>query len=308
MYPSGLLQLSSHRAAGKPERLLRAAITAFCSIRRPTRRETAQLDDLAVPLLGSVSDDTLRFVAAALSESPFAPPVLVRRLSDQPVEISAPLLMRSPVLSPIDLVALIGRHGLAHARAIAARPDLDERIMRLIRSIGALGEEPAPAAVPDRAEAVRERLRAMMRPAGTAEATPQARLRREGDPGPYRKLRSTALSGAPALFHTALADALGVAFSRARAIAAGPDVSELIVALRALSLSEEEALLILHCVQPGRTGDVRAIRALLEAYQAVSPEGARRIADEWRRGEAPAEALYGPAANAPSPAVVLKAS
>ena len=107
MSQTSLLKLSSHRAAGKPERLLRSAVTAFSAIARPTRRETGQLDDLAVPLLGSVSDETLRFAAATLSDSPYAPPTLVRRLCDMSVDICAPLLMRSPVLTPIDLLALI---------------------------------------------------------------------------------------------------------------------------------------------------------------------------------------------------------
>ena len=278
MFRSGFPSTSSYRAAGKPERLLRAAVTAFCSIARPTRRETAQLDDLAVPLLGSVSDETLRFVAAALSDSPHAPPTLVRRLADLPVDISAPLLMRSPVLTAIDLVALIGRHGLPHARAIAARPGLDERILRLIRSLGAIEEE-SPAA----AEETRRRLRAMMRPAAMADDDASAapvRLRWEGDPGPYRKLRSTALAGSPELFSTALADALDIELARARAVAANPDPSELIVALRALSLSEEEAFLVVQCLRPAR--DRRAIAAFLEACAAVSPQDAARVVAGWR--------------------------
>ena len=122
MSSSSLLKLSSHRAAGKPERLLRAAVTAFCSIPRPDRRETAQLDDLAVPLLERVSDDTLRFTADALSDSPFAPPMLIRRLCDRPVDICAPILLLSPVLTHFDLLALIRRHGLAPARPNDAPP------------------------------------------------------------------------------------------------------------------------------------------------------------------------------------------
>src|SRR5690606_156691 len=114
---------------------------------RPTRRETAQLDDLAVPLLASVSEETLRFAAATLSDSPYAPPTLVRRLCDMPVEICAPLLMRSPILTGIDLVALIGRHGLPHARAIAARQGLDSRIVRLIASLGAFEQDHTPSKI-----------------------------------------------------------------------------------------------------------------------------------------------------------------
>ena len=40
---------------GKAERLFRAAVTAFCSLTRPSRREIAQLEDLTLPLYDSVS-------------------------------------------------------------------------------------------------------------------------------------------------------------------------------------------------------------------------------------------------------------
>lgn len=278
MQRRGNIQPPFDRAAGKAERLLRASVNAFCSITRPTRREIAQLDDLALPLLGAVSEDTLRFVAAALSELPAAPPQLVRRLADQPVDISAPLLMRSPVLGGIDLVALIGRHGMPHARAIAARPGLDERILRLIRSIGAITDpEPAPSG---KAEQVRDRLRVMMLPAGGTAPRPGG-LRWQGEPDAYRKLRSTALAGVPALFQTALADALAIGIGCARTITEAADASRLVVALRALSLSEEEAFLILQCVWAGRPGNLRTVGAFLDAYQSVGTGQAVRIVEAW---------------------------
>jgi uncharacterized protein (DUF2336 family) len=285
-----LLKLSSHRAAGKPERLLRAAVTAFCSTPRPSRRETAQLDDLALPLLSNVSDDTLRFCAAALSDSEYAPPSLVRRLCNLSIDICAPLLMRSPVLTNIDLIALIGRHGVAHARAIAARPGLDPRIVRLIASLGVF--EPQTAA--SQVEETRQILRTMMTPAAETDAghaSEQVRLRWEGDPGAYRKLRSTALAGVPALFHIALADTLDITIDRAREIAEGTDLSILIVALRALDLSQEEAFLVYHCARATASNDRRAVRAFLDAYQALTQKQAAAIVATWREAnELPAPA------------------
>lgn len=299
MVPPRFHHVSSHRAVGRPERLLRSSITAFCSITRPTRREIAQLDDLAVPLLGSVSDETLRYVAAALSDLPQAPPVLVRRLADQPVDISAPILMRSPILTNIDLVALIGRHGVAHARAIAARSDLDERIARLIRSIGAL-ERTAP----EKAEETRQRLLAMMQPAGEPRSEPQAapvRLRWEGEPGLYRKLRSTALAGIPALFHTALADALELEHADARDIVEAEDIVPLLTALRFLSLTPEQAFLIVQCVRHETFNRAGSIATLLEAFEALDPDRVAEIVAEWR-------GVPTDAANSDAPPTALKVS
>ncbi len=118
---------------GKAERLFRAAVTAFCSLTRPSRREIAQLEDLTLPLYDSVSAEARRFVAAALSECQNSPAALVRRLADEPVEIAAPLLLRSNALTDIDLIALIGRRGIGHARVIARRPHLNPTIDQLVR-------------------------------------------------------------------------------------------------------------------------------------------------------------------------------
>lgn len=289
VFRSGFSSSSSYRAAGKADRLLRAAITSFCAATRPTRRDAAQLDDLAEPLLGCASAETLRFAAAALSESPHAPPALVRRLAELPVEISAPLLVRSPVLTPIDLLALIARHGIAHARAIAGRPGLDERILLLIRSIDVADDRPRPASTPagvsGRAEEARRNLRTMMRPAGesaaeTADGTP-VRIRWDGEPGTYRKLRSAALVGAHAPFHAALAGALAIEPADARAIAEDRDPARLVLALRALGLGAEEAFLIMQCLRSAR--DRREIAAFLDAWEAVTREDAERVAAGWRK-------------------------
>lgn len=282
MFRSGFLNASSYRAAGKADRLLRAAVTSFCATARPTRRDAAQLDDLSVPLIGSVSDETLRFAAAALSETPYAPPALIRRLADLPIEISAPLLMRSPVLTPIDLLALIARHGAPHARAIAGRPDLDRRILLLIRTLDIAEEGSKPAS----ADEARTTLRTMMRPA--EDATPKEaaepapiRIRWEGEPGAYRKLRSAALVGAPVVFHTALAGALGIETTEAAAIVEDIDPARLIVALRALGLSAEEAFLVIQCLRPVRAR--RDVANFLNAWEAVSREDAARVAAGWRK-------------------------
>ena len=163
--------------------LFRAAVSAFCSLTRPSRRDAIQLDDLTLPLFDMVSVDSRRYVAAALSECEIAPMLLVRRLCDEPVSVCAPLLVRSRVLGDVDLIALIGKHGLPHARAIARRPILNLAISRLAQALeGAVswqtdktapavpppGSQPSTGSAIDRreraADQIREQLRMMMRP------------------------------------------------------------------------------------------------------------------------------------------------
>jgi len=146
---SDFRQIAIRTESGKAERLFRAAVSAFCSLTRPSRREIAQLEDLTLPLFDSVSVESRRYVAAALSECEYAPTALVRRLCEEPVDVCAPLIVRSRVLSDIDLIALIGRHGIAHARVIGRRPDLNPTIAELVK---ALNRSELRMVKPDRTE------------------------------------------------------------------------------------------------------------------------------------------------------------
>src|SRR5690606_16242891 len=107
---SDFRQITIRSDAQRAERLFRASVSAFCSLPRPSRREIAQLEDLALPLFDLVSVEAKRYVAAALSECAYPPAGLFRRLCDETVDIAAPLLIRSAALSDVDLIALIGRH------------------------------------------------------------------------------------------------------------------------------------------------------------------------------------------------------
>ena len=55
MSSSDFRQITIKSEAQKAERLFRAAVSAFCSLTRPSRREIAQLEDLALPLFDFVS-------------------------------------------------------------------------------------------------------------------------------------------------------------------------------------------------------------------------------------------------------------
>lgn len=286
--------------AGKAERLFRAAVAGFCSLTRPSRREIAQLDDLTLPLFDCVPVEARRFAAAALSACKAAPQGLVRRLCDEPVEIAAPMLMRSPVLSDVDLIGLIGRHGLGHARAIGRRARLDPAIAALVTALLAQAETAAAPAGPDAdarqghrpdagsarsaEEDVRARLRAMMQPRERAAesapapppASPPATQRRA-----YERLRRAALSGVAGLYDTALADALAIPLAAARALTRGDSYAELMTGLKALDLALEEAFLVVCAIFPGQFGRVEAVRLFAERYAALEAAAARACVAGW---------------------------
>src|SRR5690606_16918930 len=137
-------------------------------------------------------------------------------------------------------------HGLSHARSIAARPHLDERIANLISSIGNLEQN-----APDKAEETRSHLRAMMKPAAET-AGPDMRSRWNDNRHAYKKLRIAALSGVAALFISALADVLDIPLSHAREITKADEIMHVLAAFRVRALTEEQAFLILHCLRPER--------------------------------------------------------
>lgn len=284
----------------KSDRLFRAAVTAYCSLTRPTGRDAAQLDDLALPLLPLVNEESKRFAAAALSETFPAPPTLLRRLADCPVAISAPLLLRSRALADIDLIGLIGRNGISHARAIARRPSLNGNIAALINALGIapLGDAPVaaapaePAAAPKAerkpagvaAEETREQLRAMMEPAPPAASAvrPDGPLDWVAAHAAYARMVATGMTGVAALFHTAVADAFDMGFDGARRMVEDGEGAGFAVALKAAGLSVAEAFLVTALAFPPRIGSTAAIRDFVDRYRALDIDDARRQVVAWR--------------------------
>lgn len=300
----------------KSERLFRAAVSAFCALTRPSRRELVQFEELTLQLFDAQSKDSKRFAAAALSDAAQSSNALIHRLCDESVEVCAPLLIRCKALSDIDLIALIGRHGLPHARAIARRDHLHSTIAALIRALEAQqtpasqeNEEPpmlrenrtqrptlelvqssgaeAPAANPGQpvesgvaAERMRDRLRGFMVPAAQLPGPAQAETgHREKI---FARLKMTALTGNPAFFQTALADALDIEFSIARDIATSGGYTSLIAALKSFGLNDEQAFLITSAIYPTFFSHAESVRLFVERYQLLHREAALEMLRGWR--------------------------
>jgi len=312
---SDFRQIANGAEAGRADRLFRAAVSAFCALTRPSRREIAQLEDLTLPLFDAVSVDARRYVAAILSEIDHAPPELVRRLSDEPVAVAAPLLIRSKLLSDIDLIRLIARHGLPHARAIGRRAELNPTIAALVKALerpaivetrpddDASSHQPGGGAGKADIERVRQRLRGMM--LSPPDPVVQGQSTSRNRAASFEKLVATALRGRVAYFQTALADLLGISFGKARSIVETKGYDALIPALRALDLEAEQAFLLTAAVRPGIFAQTEDIKRFLELYRLCHSETAREELRPWKRA-APGAAKPDTPAHAGSQA--LKAS
>jgi uncharacterized protein (DUF2336 family) len=299
---SDFRHIAIRNEAGKAERLFRAAVTAFCSLTRPSRREIAQLEDLTLPLFEGVSPESLRFVAAALSECDYPPTELVRRLCEEGINIAAPLLMRSTALTDIDLIALIGRHGLPYAKAIACRNGLHPTIAQLIRAlmkpvISTIAEQTTSAEKSaaekkqpgQAAENVRQQLRALIE---RGRGVQIANTNQQGGTDIFVRLREAALIGNAPLLQSVLADALEIGTVSARTLTEALDYRELYTALRAVNLTEEQAFLVTASVYPECFNVSEDIRTFLNGYRELDPIAARETIHRWRK-ETTSQAIIG---------------
>jgi uncharacterized protein (DUF2336 family) len=280
---SDFRQIARKGSSDRAERLFRAAIAAYCCLSHPTRAETAQLEDLALPLYASVSEDGLRYVAAALSECPAPPAALVKRLCLERVEICAPLIVRSSVLTDADLISLIARKGAAHAKVIARRKGLNPAIGALVAQIGKramLSDEPvAPvtSSVPYKAEETREQLRGMMAPSRATVSPGIVPIH------VYPRLRAAALAEDREQLIAVLSQCLELDADTASALLRPSSVSLLVVALRALALTGEQALFIVACVAPAYFTRADAARELVSSFASESIESARKQVQQFDR-------------------------
>lgn len=299
---------SGKASGGKADDLLSAAVTAFTSITRPARSDIQQLEDLTLPLLASATARGKRHAAAVLSQMEHAPRNLVLALCNEAVEIAAPLLLRSPILTSADLVDIIGKRGLGHARAIARRPQVDPIVQGLLDSFAdpavdrsmavrrqlaraearaAHAPSPQPTPFSPATREAHDRLRAIMREATSKQLTSE--LQPGGDTQKPSvaadHMIDTALLIDPVFFRNLVADTLGVTFEHAEAIIGKWPDSRLPVALRALGLSAQDAYLILTAVLGTIHSDKHALRDFVHFYRSIERETALAIVRRWKAGD-----------------------
>lgn len=101
--------------------IVRAAVATYGSLRAPSETQARDFGRLVAAVWDKISADSRRALAAALSKSSRVPRSVVDRLLAEPVEIAAPFLMTSPVLTDADLGILDARGDERLGRILAAR-------------------------------------------------------------------------------------------------------------------------------------------------------------------------------------------
>lgn len=271
-------QSHSRADSSKADDLLGAAIAAFASITRPGRHDAHQLEDLAFPLIERATTRGKRQAAHALAQIEDAPRRLVLSLANEPVEISAPILLRSAVLRSEDLLDIISKNGIDHARAIARRQSDDPLLKNVLRSFN----DPAI----DRLLALQENLAGLEpnRPVtseDTSNKVAESPIQTPSFSAPDY-LIDTALLIDDQIFRTALADSLDVSFDRADRIIGQWPETHLPIALRALGMSASEAFMIMSALLGPIAANRDHLREFIQMYRSIDREKAVMLVRRWK--------------------------
>ncbi len=277
--------LEDRSGGSKADDLLTASITAFCSVARPAKSDAQQLEDLAVPLLPLTSPRVRRHAAAVLSELPHAPHRLIMALAEDDVDISAPILLRSPVLKTGDLIDIIRRKGLGHARAIARRTTSDPLLLDALHSFDdpalertlafQLSTDVDTVAAPEseRLRETRQALRELMLSTDIGQSDDQALADR---------LIDAALLDQTTQFQEEFARALELGMeSTVRIVGHGLN-AELTIAFASLGLSAEASHLILTGLFGLVHKDLHSLRLFIQSYRQIDQEKARATVARWK--------------------------
>lgn len=300
--PTHFRALEQPGHANRKDEILRASISAFVALSKPNKRDCNQIEDLALPILQYATDQTKRFVCAALAESSSAPVNLVRKLCDEPVEICAPLLLLSPVMTPIDLVSIIGRKGKEHARIIARRSHLPNDV---IEALALVDDPKVRARAAGSFDAADVGTASNVKPTTAAQArTLLAQLalslnKTESDlptadhiedteisaSGVSSKLIRLALHEETGMFATALADATGLSFGRTQRLVKRIASGELLTALRALDVGVDAAFVITCALNPHIGSNKTEIRLFRDRFELLDQDKAVETVRRWKADE-----------------------
>jgi uncharacterized protein (DUF2336 family) len=110
--------------------LLRATTELFVQDLTHDSDEIRRYEELATHFLPKASVAERIFVAERLAVCADAPRSVIRTLARDVIEVSGPVIRRTPSLDSFDLLAIIAATGVEHHRLVARRSDLPDEVKR----------------------------------------------------------------------------------------------------------------------------------------------------------------------------------
>lgn len=122
-------ELTGNVGSARRAELARHVATLFARTSdRCSDEQVDVYDSVLLRLVDMVDAEVRRYVAEQMCELRRGPEETIRRLANDEIEISEPILVRSTVLRDADLVAIAGKRGNEHRFAIAQRDVLPEEV------------------------------------------------------------------------------------------------------------------------------------------------------------------------------------
>ncbi len=126
---NNLVDLAREKSSERRRTLLREVTDLF--FEEPPARDSAmsqEFDKVLSSLAAQTAQEAREELAERFADSPLAPSGLVLQLAQDAIEVAAPILSRSTVLSDDDLVSIAEQGGQHHLRAISRRSEVSERV------------------------------------------------------------------------------------------------------------------------------------------------------------------------------------
>ncbi len=128
-----LTELAREKSSDRRRALLREVTDLFFDA--PPARESAthhQFDEVLKSLASQTAQGAREELARRFADSDEAPKGLIMQLAKDAIEVAAPILSKSGVLTEDELVTIVHETGQAHIQAIANRPAVPERLSHAI--------------------------------------------------------------------------------------------------------------------------------------------------------------------------------
>jgi uncharacterized protein (DUF2336 family) len=135
---AALSRLAAHPGEASREEIYLAVTTLYrVQGAHLTPRERDLVQEILRTLTPSVATKVRAGLAERLAEDSTAPTDLILLLATDSVDIARPILLRNPLLGDHELMHVIAETSTAHHVIIAARPDLGDRVWRILSRSGA---------------------------------------------------------------------------------------------------------------------------------------------------------------------------
>lgn len=262
-------------------------VSDFCARTRPNTRHRVQLQELLIGFVDVLDDRNLKTICGLLSNSEYAPKLLVVALCMKPVDICQALLVASPVPGHGEFMTIIDQRGIEHARAIARNPAISRETASLLRS---LNDQRVDRALDLRQQPIITSTGAT-KPAGYKVEQVETMTEAENTfENLYRE-------HADNIIHTAISDKLGLSVSSVRIICSDFTSRNLPTTFKFLGLSGDGAWNLYRRLAGDFANSAGVETAFRGKYAAIDRRQAQSVISAWQIEELATNARYGNVAN-----------